>query len=138
MPAIKFAMIVVLVKFISGLGVIYKTDLAERVAQYMSPETVEKVFFYILGALSGLADVDAITYDMSTKSKDMLIPLTIAASTILIATMANNVVKASIAYRFGEKQFGRNVLFGFGLSITLGIAAIIIMNFVAPVGAFAV
>ena len=29
----------------------------------------------------------------------------IAASTILIAAMSNNIVKASIAYRFGEPLF---------------------------------
>jgi len=60
----------------------------------------------------------------------------IAATTILIAVMSNNVVKGSIAYRFGEKEFGKRVFAGFGVSILSGIIAIITMNFVSIVNAF--
>lgn len=49
--------------------------------------------------ISGLADVDAITMDMAGKSLDGSLSLVIASTTILIATMSNNIVKASIAYR---------------------------------------
>jgi hypothetical protein len=31
--------------------------------------------------------------------------------------MSNNTVKASIAYRFGEKDYGVSVMKGFGMSI---------------------
>lgn len=61
---------------------------------------------------------------MSEGAKDGSIPLFIAATTILIAVMSNNTVKASIAYRFGEREFGKKVLTGFALSIVLGIATI--------------
>jgi uncharacterized membrane protein (DUF4010 family) len=65
---------------------------------------------------------------MASKASEGNIALTIAASTILIAAMSNNIVKASIAYRFGEKIFGRAVATGFGLSIIMGLIAIIVMN----------
>jgi di/tricarboxylate transporter len=39
--------------------------------------------------------------------------------------MSNNTVKASIAYRFGEVEYGKKVLTGFALSIVLGIVTII-------------
>ena len=88
MPALKFALVVVVVKFIAGIGLVYQ-DVINA-----------KIFYYALGAISGLADVDAITMDMSGKSLDGSLPVLIAASTILIATISNNIVKGSIAWRF--------------------------------------
>ncbi|MBC7503916.1 DUF4010 domain-containing protein [Candidatus Gracilibacteria bacterium] len=125
-PAIQFAGVIVIVKFLSGLGLIYKEVLDPR------------IWNYALGALSGLADVDAITQDMASKAGEGSIALTIAASTILIAAMSNNIVKGSIAYRFGEQYFGRGVAIGFGLSIIFGLTAIIVMNFVMNTSAFGV
>jgi uncharacterized membrane protein (DUF4010 family) len=55
-PAMQFALVIVVVKFISGLGLIYKDILDPR------------IFNYALGAISGLADVDAITQDMASKA----------------------------------------------------------------------
>lgn len=123
-PAIQFALIIVVVKFVSGIGLIYQNLINA------------KVFYYVLGIFSGLADVDAITMDMSGKSLEWSLPLLIAASTILIATISNNVVKASISYRFGEKIYGRSVAIGFGISIILGLSAIILMNIVSQGYAF--
>jgi uncharacterized membrane protein (DUF4010 family) len=124
LPAIQFAGVIVAIKFLSGLGLIYK--------EYLDP----RIFNYALGAISGLADVDAITQDMASKASEGSIAFTIAASTIIIAAMSNNIVKASIAYRFGEKLFGRGVVIGFGLSILSGLTAIIGMNFITIVAAF--
>ena len=126
MPAIQFAGVIVVVKFLSGLGLIYKEILDPR------------IWNYALGAISGLADVDAITQDMASKASEGSIALTIAASTILIAAMANNIVKASIAYRWGEPLFGRGVVTGFGLSIIFGLMAIVTMNAVQIAAAFGI
>jgi uncharacterized membrane protein (DUF4010 family) len=93
LPAIQFAGVIVAIKFLSGLGIIYK--------DHLNPQ----IFNYALGAISGLADVDAITQDMASKASEGSIAMMIAASTILIAAMSNNIVKASIAYRFGERLF---------------------------------
>lgn len=85
---------------------------------------------YGLAIISGLADVDAINMTYSEGARDGIFPLIIAATTILIAVMSNNIVKASIAYRFGEKEFGKRVFTGFGVSILFGLIAIVAMNFV--------
>lgn len=45
--------------------------------------------------------------------------------------MSNNVVKASIAKRFGEKLYGNAVLTGFGISIVLGLMVIAMVNMMA-------
>lgn len=42
--------------------------------------------------------------------------------------MSNNVVKASIAKRFGEREYGNAVITGFGISIVLGVIVIGVMN----------
>lgn len=72
----------------------------------------------------------------SEGARDGLFALMLASTTILIAVMSNNIVKASIAYRFGEKEFGKRVFLGFGISILFGIITIIAMNFVTIVEAF--
>ena len=115
-PALQFAGIIVLVKFIAWVGKIY-TDV-------IPPE----IFNYAFWLISGLADVDAITQTMASESLSGNPTLMIAASTILIAVMSNNVVKASIAGRFWEKGFARAVLTGFGMSILLGLCVIIVTN----------
>lgn len=103
-------------KFVSQLGVIY---------QHIIPLEVSS---YFIGLFSGLADVDGVNFIYSTAAKSGEISLLIASTTILIAVMSNNTVKASIAYRFGEKVYGKKVLIGFGVSIILGIITILLMN----------
>jgi uncharacterized membrane protein (DUF4010 family) len=87
-PALQFALIVVVIKFFAGIGVIYSAFVPE------------KIFYSLLGLVSGLADVDAITQTMASNSLLGNPTLLVAASTILIAVMSNNLVKASIAGRF--------------------------------------
>lgn len=78
----------VIIKFLAGLGKIYSDHIPTD------------WFNYTLGLISGLADVDAITQTMASESTTGNPTLMIASSTILIAVMSNNLVKASIAYRF--------------------------------------
>ena len=53
LPAIEFAGLIVVIKFISSLGFIYKDSIPLEVSSYF------------LGLVSGLADVDAINLTMS-------------------------------------------------------------------------
>lgn len=120
LPALQFAGIVVTIKFLSGIGVIYQ--------QFIPQEA----YNYILGAISGLADVDAITQTMASESATGNLPLIIASSTILIAVISNNIVKGFlIAGTKGEKIFSRAVMTGFGISIFTGGVIIGAMNFMA-------
>lgn len=122
-PALKFAGLIVAIKFFAGIGLVYKDILPE------------KIFYYGLGLMSGLADVDAITQDMASKSAEGSLTFILASSTILIAVMSNNMVKASIAYRFGEPVFGKKVFYSFLASILSGIVVIILMNLTMVVSA---
>lgn len=123
-PAMQFAGLIVIIKFLSIVGKTLENIIPPEISNYG------------LAIISGLADVDAINMTYSGNARDGLISVMIAATTILIAVMSNNVVKASIAYRFGEKEFGKRVFLGFGVSIFFGIITIIAMNFVSIVEAF--
>lgn len=115
-PAIQFAGLIVIIKFLSVLGKIYEDKIPPEISNYG------------LALISGLADVDAINMAYSTGAKSGDFTTVIAATTILIAVMSNNIVKASIAKRFGEKLYGNAVITGFGISIILGVVVIGIMN----------
>lgn len=93
LPAIQFAGLIVIIKFLSIVG---------KSLEHIIPPEISN---YGLAIISGLADVDAINMTYSGNAKAGLITTVIATTTILIAVMSNNVVKASIAYRFGEKEF---------------------------------
>lgn len=111
-PALQFAGLIVIIKFVAILGKIYKDVVPQEVSNYF------------LGLVSGFADVDAVNFAMSEGAKDGSIPLFIASTTILLAVMSNSTVKASIAYRFGEREYGKKVFTGFALSILFGIVTI--------------
>jgi uncharacterized membrane protein (DUF4010 family) len=116
LPALEFAAIIVIIKFVAGIGLIYQAYINQS------------IFYPVLWLLSGLADVDAITQDMASKTAEWSLPMLLASSTILIAVMSNNFVKASIARKFWEKIFGKSVMYGFWISILSGLIVIILMN----------
>lgn len=113
LPAIKFALLVLLIKFLSAIGVTYK-DIFDP-----------QILYYTLGMISGLADVDAITQDMTSKAMEHSIGPLVATTTILIAVISNNLVKASLAWRLGEPVYGKNIMTAFLFSITAGVLGII-------------
>jgi uncharacterized membrane protein (DUF4010 family) len=115
-PAMQFAWLIVVIKFLSILGVIYKDTIPPEISNYG------------LAIISGLADVDAINMTYSTGARSGDFTTMLAATTILIAVMSNNVVKASIAKRFWEKEFGNAVITGFGISIILGLIVIALVS----------
>ncbi|NDK09366.1 DUF4010 domain-containing protein [Candidatus Gracilibacteria bacterium] len=114
-PALKFAGFILLIKFIAAIGIIYKDIWGEG------------LFYYTLGIVSGLADVDAITQTMASDASSGGLGIVVAGTTILIAVMSNNLVKGTLAYRFGESQFGKKVLFTFVASALGGIVTLFII-----------
>lgn len=73
----------------------------------------------IIAALSGIADVDAITISMARlKSSPVL-----AAEAILIAVAVNTVSKAVIATWVGGKAIGLRVIAASALAVTVGLAS---------------
>lgn len=75
---------------------------------------------YVAAIISGLADVDAISLSMATLAKSTLDPA-IAATAITLATITNTLVKLSIAYILGNKEFGNRIAAIFVPMIIIGL-----------------
>jgi len=97
-PALKFAGLIVLIKFFSTLAVSYQ-DVFEQITWL---ENFKNFPIYLISLLSGLADVDAITQDMAEKSALGAQYLTSLAATIAItiALVTNTTIKIGLAKKF--------------------------------------
>jgi uncharacterized membrane protein (DUF4010 family) len=110
-PALKFAAFFV---FILGLLHFAKT--------YMGSQGL-----YAAAAVSGLADVDAITLSVAEQAHRGSIARDVGGLAITIAVVANSVAKAGIAIYVGGWKFGRLVALALGVAtaVGLGIATIV-------------
>jgi len=79
---------------------------------------------YISSLLSGLADVDAITISLAQLSEEGTISTTVAAQSIVIATIANTIAKGAVVIIGGAALLKRNLVPG----MVLVIAATLIVS----------
>jgi uncharacterized membrane protein (DUF4010 family) len=79
---------------------------------------------YVLSALSGLADVDAIVISLARQQGANSLPATTTALALGLAALTNTVVKASIAWTTGGSAMGKPVVLGFALSLLAGALAV--------------
>jgi uncharacterized membrane protein (DUF4010 family) len=63
---------------------------------------------YAASVIAGLADVDAISLSMATLAKSSLTPNT-AVTAITLAAITNTLVKLSISYIMGTREFGNRI-----------------------------
>lgn len=82
---------------------------------------------YISSFLSGLADVDAITLSMAELSSSGELTQSIAAQAVIIAIMANTLVKGGIVLTTGSRSLRRTLLPGFLLILIAGISIILLI-----------
>lgn len=107
-PALKFAGFVILIKFASTLALVYQDafySLAQTIAGYVPllGNALGNLPIYLVSLFSGLADVDAITQEMSELSSGVgLQSLTTLTATvgIIIALVTNTAVKIGLAKKF--------------------------------------
>lgn len=118
-PALKFAGLIVLIKFFSTLAVSYQ-DVFEQITWL---ENFKNFPIYLISLLSGLADVDAITQDMAEKSALGAQYLTSLAATIAItiALVTNTTIKIGLAKKFWSPQFGSYVFRILGSILVVGV-----------------
>jgi len=77
-----------------------------------------------LAAVSGLADVDAITLTLSRMAEDS-VALSVAALGIVVAAAVNGIVKGAIAWTVGGSALGWRIMAGLGLPIACGITVML-------------
>ncbi len=110
-PAITFGLLFGLILLVARTAQLYLGDTG----------------VYISSFLSGLADVDAITLSMAELSGNGELTLKIAARAIVIAIMANTLVKGGIVLTSGSISIRRTLLPGFLLILVAGISIVVLM-----------
>jgi uncharacterized membrane protein (DUF4010 family) len=81
--------------------------------------------FYVVAALAGLTDVDAITLSMAEYAKTG--DSDIAITAIVIAALANTLVKSAVVFMLGAEGLRRKVLGGTGAIIVAGGCAVLLV-----------
>jgi uncharacterized membrane protein (DUF4010 family) len=106
--ALKFGVFFVVIIFVA------------KIAQILAGSTG----IYIASILSGLADVDAITLTMASLSGLGQISSKVAATSIILAASSNTLVKAGMAWFFGEKKFALYISIIFLIILTVGLGSV--------------
>ena len=109
-PALEFGAFFALVLVISKLASIYFGDAG----------------VYAAGVVSGLAETDAIALTMASLAGSTLTG-NVAANTIILATITNTLVKLTITYVMGTREFGLQMAKIFLPTILVGLAALILI-----------
>ena len=86
---------------------------------------------YVLAAVSGLVDVDAITLSLAALVQDGALAARDGLFMILTAAAVNNLVKAGLALSVGARSYGLWVTAGLVLGLLCGLAAAMIL-YLAP------
>jgi uncharacterized membrane protein (DUF4010 family) len=105
-PAISFAAFFVVILFAVKLAKVYFGDQG----------------LFAAAALSGLADVDAITLSIAEQTKSSALTIPTGAIAVTIAVVSNSIVKSGIAFYSGGIAFGRTVTVCLGVATALGLA----------------
>lgn len=109
-PAIKFGLLYALVLVISKTAQLY---LGTR-------------GLYVTSFISGLADVDAITLSLADlASTNNGVDLGMAKTSIVLASIANTIVKGGMVIMLGTKRLRRLVWPGFVLIVGIGLIAVL-------------
>jgi uncharacterized membrane protein (DUF4010 family) len=90
-------------------------------------DQVSEAALSVVGAVSGINDVDAITLAMADEVARRGLDPTFAAQAVLAAVVVNTLVKAGMAVVLGSKSLGRAVAFTLGPAAALGSVAWILL-----------
>jgi len=81
---------------------------------------------YVTAFLSGLADVDAMTITLSKLAADGTVSTQVATTGIVIAAIANTLVKAGLAWLLGTYRLGRLVSIVLSVVVASGLVLLVI------------
>ncbi len=82
---------------------------------------------YALSAVSGLVDVDAILISLARLHGAGGLSTAATATAIGLATLANMVTKTSIAWTTGGAKFGKDVFWGYLISMACGALVLVLV-----------
>jgi uncharacterized membrane protein (DUF4010 family) len=87
---------------------------------YYARQWSGQVGVYLSGAISGIADIDAITISSAKWASADTEQTGFAASVIILAILSNTVFKAVLSYIRGSEALGKFVVTGFGIILITG------------------
>lgn len=109
-PALKFALLFVVILFISKAAL----------------DNVGTRALYFTAVLAGLPDADAITLTIARLARESLDAST-AARTIILAALSNTLMKGAMAFLLGARIFGRQMALALALVLLVGVIGIILV-----------
>jgi uncharacterized membrane protein (DUF4010 family) len=77
-----------------------------------------------VAALAGTSDVDAITLGMASLAREGETAATVAVGSIVIAVLANTLVKCGVSASLGGPRLRRSALALAGLLVAIGLATL--------------
>lgn len=126
----------------AAAATVYRNPLSLRVALQFGALYAVVVFVVKIAALqfggagilvasfiSGLTDLDAIALSLSNLLRDGHLPVTLAMQGILLAAVANSLLKATLAASLGDRVLRRTTLLVLGLTAAIGVAAVVARGF---------
>lgn len=79
----------------------------------------------IASFLSGLTDLDAIALSLSNLFRDTQITMTLAAQGIVLAAVANSIMKAALAFSLGDRVLRRFTILVLGATAVIGLGSVL-------------
>ncbi len=109
-----------------GLGIAIKFALIYGVISVLV-----KVFIHsdlsegllALSFISGLTDMDAIALSITNNLRDGIVGAELASQAIIVAAIANTVLKAGLVFALGSPQLKRHIAVAFGATVLAGVGA---------------
>lgn len=102
--AIKFALLYGIISFL--VAVLSESNLTDGLLA--------------LSFLSGLTDMDAIALSITNHLKDGTVAATLATQAVILAAVANTVLKGGLAFGLGSRQLKRHIAIALGTTILAG------------------
>ena len=91
---------------------------------------VERYFpgqgYYLVAALAGLTDVDAITLSMTGLARSGGAPLATVAGSLVVAALANTLVKCGLVVATGGAKLRRSIVAVTAAVVVVGVAAVLL------------
>jgi uncharacterized membrane protein (DUF4010 family) len=82
---------------------------------------------YLVAALAGSSDVDAISLSMATLARGGETPMAVAAGSIVVAVLANTLVKCALSAALGGARLRRSALTLTALLVAIGLATLAVL-----------
>ncbi len=119
LPAIKFAMLLIMIQWIVEVVQHFSQDLPGQLANYAN---------YIVSFVAGFTDVDAITTTMTWAAQKGQLSVSVVGISIFLAVVANTITKIFLAASFASRPFKIGLMSVCALIVGAGILTMFLVS----------